>query len=225
MKKLSGVFICLLLFTFISSARIIEVADAGITDKLRAVIAAKNVAAPAGCDGTADVDYYTANTSELGVGVEDATSYSGEDNFQDSSGRTICNFEAKVTANGTIDTKSYYAKVWTLSGDNLDAAICTSAAVTGDSGWSFDTVAWDFENCTGSACSASGCAISASTDYALTLNCGTDPSTLCTPDASHYLSVIWADSDEGTGQMARWNSDKSMSNSYSGYDVQIKVYW
>ena len=47
MKKLSGVFICLLLFTFISSARIIEVADAGITDKLRAVIAAKN----AGADG------------------------------------------------------------------------------------------------------------------------------------------------------------------------------
>ena len=46
MKKLSGVFICLLLFTVLSSARIIEVADAGITDKLRAVIAAKN--APAG---------------------------------------------------------------------------------------------------------------------------------------------------------------------------------
>jgi len=50
MKKLSGVFICLLLFTVLSSARIIEVADAriievadaGITDKLRAVIAAKN---------------------------------------------------------------------------------------------------------------------------------------------------------------------------------------
>ena len=51
MKKLSGVFICLLLFTFISSARIIEVADAGITDKLRAVIAAKNAggAPPGGC--------------------------------------------------------------------------------------------------------------------------------------------------------------------------------
>ena len=44
MKKLSGVFICLLLFTFISSARIIEVADAGITDKLKAVIARRNVA-------------------------------------------------------------------------------------------------------------------------------------------------------------------------------------
>jgi len=51
MKKLTGVFICLLLFTFISSARIIEVADAGITDKLKAVIAAKNAggAPPSGC--------------------------------------------------------------------------------------------------------------------------------------------------------------------------------
>ena len=57
MKKLSGVFICLLLFTVLSSARIIEVADAGITDKLKAVIAAKNAGAPAGCT--------TANDSQL----------------------------------------------------------------------------------------------------------------------------------------------------------------
>ena len=48
MKKLSGAFICLLLFTVLSSARIIEVADAGITDKLKAVIAARNVPAPGG---------------------------------------------------------------------------------------------------------------------------------------------------------------------------------
>ena len=49
MKKLCGVLICFFLLTFISSARIIEVADAGVTDKLKAVIAAKNApAAPAG---------------------------------------------------------------------------------------------------------------------------------------------------------------------------------
>ena len=53
MKKLSGVLVCLLLFTFISSARIIEVADAGITDKLRAVIAAKG-AAVAACGLTSE---------------------------------------------------------------------------------------------------------------------------------------------------------------------------
>ena len=58
MKKLSGVFICLLLFTFISSARIIEVADAGITDKLRAVIAAKNAG------GAPPPSYYTTETFE-----------------------------------------------------------------------------------------------------------------------------------------------------------------
>ena len=51
MKKLSGVFICLLLFTFISSARIIEVADAGITDKLKAVIAAKNAGGAPAAEG------------------------------------------------------------------------------------------------------------------------------------------------------------------------------
>jgi len=63
MKKLSGVFICLLLFTFISSARIIEVADAGITDKLRAVIAAKNAGAPAagGCPSGTYQAYWNAD--------------------------------------------------------------------------------------------------------------------------------------------------------------------
>ena len=49
MKKLTGVLVCLLLFTFISSARIIEVADAGITDKLKAVIAARNTPAGNSC--------------------------------------------------------------------------------------------------------------------------------------------------------------------------------
>ena len=46
MKKLITILAIVLLAT--SSARIIEVADAGITDKLKAVIAAKNAGAPAG---------------------------------------------------------------------------------------------------------------------------------------------------------------------------------
>jgi len=61
MKKLSGVLVCLLLFTFISSARIIEVADAGITDKFKAVIAAKNAA------GGADVTAPTVDTVVIGT--------------------------------------------------------------------------------------------------------------------------------------------------------------
>ena len=58
-------FICFLLFTFISSARIIEVADAGITDKLKAVIAAKN----AGGGGGVPIDCTTDTpTSSYGSG-------------------------------------------------------------------------------------------------------------------------------------------------------------
>ena len=60
MKKLSGVLVCLLLFTFISSARIIEVADAGITDKLKAVIAARNTGGE-----TAYTKYITENTDDF----------------------------------------------------------------------------------------------------------------------------------------------------------------
>ena len=78
MKKLSGVFICLLLFTFISSARIIEVADAGITDKLKAVIVAKNAGgAPAGAtDYTQDANCMAAwymNGASGGDGTENET--------------------------------------------------------------------------------------------------------------------------------------------------------
>ena len=61
MKKLCGVLICFFLLTFISSARIIEVADAGITDKLKAVIAAKNAA------GGADVTAPTVDTVVIGT--------------------------------------------------------------------------------------------------------------------------------------------------------------
>ena len=107
MKKLSGVFICLLLFTVLSSARIIEVADAGITDKLRAVIAAKNVPAPGGsCDsctgglifsihfeadadvttgspcGCVDGSYFTDTTGTL----SNATVITGADGYLDVDG-------------------------------------------------------------------------------------------------------------------------------------------
>jgi len=68
MKKLCGVLICFFLLTFISSARIIEVADAGITDKLKAVIAAKNApAAGSSCDdcsGTLIASHHFENEDE-----------------------------------------------------------------------------------------------------------------------------------------------------------------
>ena len=82
MKKLSGVFICLLLFTVLSSARIIEVADAGITDKLKAVIAAKN--APAG-GGTPYTKYIGDNTSGSPsmdyAGAEDTMLYESNNGY------------------------------------------------------------------------------------------------------------------------------------------------
>ena len=88
MKKLCGVLICFFLLTFISSARIIEVADAGITDKLRAVIAAKNAGAPApggdydditlwigweNCGGTPCQTDYTLGADDYSAGDSVAT--------------------------------------------------------------------------------------------------------------------------------------------------------
>ena len=103
MKKLSGVFICLLLFTFISSARIIEVADAGITDKLKAVIAAKNAggapAAPAadhcadGCTSEPDADLLCEDSSDDAGDGKLCT-------WTDTAGSGTINW--KATHNGTL---------------------------------------------------------------------------------------------------------------------------
>jgi len=99
MKKLSGVFICLLLFTFISSARIIEVADAGITDKLKAVIAAKNAggapAAPgADCSGVASFIWEIDDESVDGAGecVESGGDSSATKTGSPSISTSIANF-------------------------------------------------------------------------------------------------------------------------------------
>jgi len=61
MKKLITILAIVLFAT--SSARIIEVADAGITDKLKAVIAAKN--APAGTAYLFSEDFTTSNTEDV----------------------------------------------------------------------------------------------------------------------------------------------------------------
>ena len=100
MKKLTGVLVCLLLFTFISSARIIEVADAGITDKLRAVIAAKNASAPAapgGCLGndTKKDSEETGEAAIYNIGQYDADKYVAT-RFQAGSTYVMCRVELEL---------------------------------------------------------------------------------------------------------------------------------
>ena len=118
MKKLSGAFICLLLFTVLSSARIIEVADAGITDKLKAVIAAKNAAAPGGsCPaGTYEFGY----NGDYDTGKEDYTCYkSGAANEQGTSVGSPTISSAYVIINAQNENVN-----WTVTGDiaaNMDA--------------------------------------------------------------------------------------------------------
>ena len=63
MKKLITILAIVLLAT--SSARIIEVADAGVTDKLKAVIAAKNAPAASGAFNLG-VDTELANANDFG---------------------------------------------------------------------------------------------------------------------------------------------------------------
>ena len=119
MKKLSGVFICLLLFTFISSARIIEVADAGITDKLKAVIAAKNAPAGGGAPSgnlptIADTGEASASASGDTLSVEVVTS---------GSNLTILCFFAYETVS-TITSA-----IWDPGGDSVNLSKIATASI------------------------------------------------------------------------------------------------
>jgi len=81
------------LFTFISSARIIEVADAGITDKLKAVIAARNVPAPgSGTDPSFTYDVWVdfeSNTDCTDAQI-DATDHTAVGSWSNTVGNLGC---------------------------------------------------------------------------------------------------------------------------------------
>jgi len=143
MKKLSGVFICLLLFTFISSARIIEVADAGITDKLRAVIAAKNAPAeggPPACETNSDA------CSEASVGsnpmASDGGNYYWATKFQASESTTICAAILYLEKVGAADpTHSYVVSVRLNTCSTCDRSDDNVGAITGTA--STNTLTWN----------------------------------------------------------------------------------
>ena len=121
MKKLSGVFICLLLFTVLSSARIIEVADAGITDKLKAVIAAKNAGgASLTCTaGTGDA-WTTVGYSEDQYSM--CTDGSCGQDVANAEAKTICQIDVKVgayTGDGTLHLEIWQSSAQVGSDSNV----------------------------------------------------------------------------------------------------------
>ena len=140
MKKLSGVFICLLLFTFISSARIIEVADAGITDKLKAVIAAKNAGGAPACETNSDA------CSEASVGsnpmASDGGNYYWATKFQASESTTICAAILYLEKVGAADpTHSYVVSVRLNTCSTCDRSDDNVGAITGTA--STNTLTWN----------------------------------------------------------------------------------
>ena len=137
MKKLSGVFICLLLFTVLSSARIIEVADAGITDKLKAVIAAKN----AGGGGCSYADTLIGGDNSSGGSGGWNTAFWVAIQFTVGEEHT-CVRKIKVLEHADGDScasvKSGYAILGDTGGNKPDGNVITSGTAsvsyTGDAG-------------------------------------------------------------------------------------------
>ena len=105
MKKLITILAIVLLAA--SSARIIEVADAGITDKLKAVIAARNTPAggPYVCSGgTADSVTDTNSPETLMAAGVSGREYFASPYTVDGSDITVCSFEFPNTDGSVTDT-------------------------------------------------------------------------------------------------------------------------
>ena len=131
MKKLSGVLVCLLLFTFISSARIIEVADAGVTDKLKAVIAAKNAGGGVSCtveNDSALFDYTgeaSADSAILNVPSGDLST-----KLVLATAHTITEIVLHVRDNSQLD--NLICSIYTDSGGSPDTVVADTAVVVGN---------------------------------------------------------------------------------------------
>ena len=217
MKKLSGVFICLLLFTFISSARSIEVADAGITDKLKAVIAAKN--APAGGGGCAVYASEVTSDDDNGLGYNTEQAIMAQSTYDPGANKTICQLDfyfAGVV--GTVTSIEYKAQIYIMSGSNLTGGnptgTCTSTNTVTGADISAGSPGWI-------AFTGFSCALNSGTDYGITVS-RVDHENVST---SNYVRLGWRVSGGTLGGFAgKFQTDLSNYSEHATNEVNVKIY-
>jgi hypothetical protein len=153
-------------------------------------------------------DGITAGTDVWPIGETSTHYYAGLGNWtSDASG-----FIEKITVKlglhaGSISGKTFHARVWTRSGDDLLVEVGTSDGVTGSNAWSLTNVEFPF---------STPCARAAATAYHITLDMGGI-------DGSNYAGG-YHHADTQSGNLAWWGSNLVSGTMLSGFDFQLAIY-
>lgn len=181
-------------------------------------IAAASVKTINGFDATVSSGYtllynsFFAGGSTVYVCYSNTYYYAGQGYFNDSA-RTIGKVAFKVTATGTISGKTYYARIWTQSGDNLATNVATSDGVTGVNAWSASEVEFVF---------STPYTTTGSTNYTITIDAGS-------ADSSNYIQAYYVATASAPtpppGNLAYqfWNTGMYPTESTAN-EIQIKIY-
>src|SRR5574340_127761 len=156
------------------------------------------------CSATPLIDFETYSSGGQ-VGNDDAHYYGGN-GVAITGTKCICKVSFSLYAHGTITSKSYTAKIWTLSGNNLNTLLGTSDAVTGSS-WSHVFVDFSFPTCV----SVSDATVAVTLDQGGT-------------DGTNFVDMDYATSNGYTGSYDRWNSAKTSQAANASQDRELKLY-
>lgn len=128
--------------------------------------------------------------------------------FTAGASKSVCKIEIVMNvAAGNVSAKNYTARLWTLSGENLNVELGASTAVTGVTGGP-TTYTFTF---------STPVSITASTAYGLTVSTGST-------DGSNYAS--WAGN---TGAISNWaldrcESSKECNGAYEATDLAARLF-
>jgi hypothetical protein len=153
-------------------------------------------------------DSFTTHTDLSPIGNTTQYYYQGQREWSDIVSRTIKNIEVKLSNNGNIVGKNYYARLWTTTNNNLVTNLATSNAVAGDAWGNRKSILFTLNN-----------AYSYNANDLLTFTINTD-----TIDANNYASIAGQTPSICNGSLCRWHNNQAMSNNYPTYDLQMRLY-
>lgn len=156
----------------------------------------------------------TGSANENNFGDTTSTYYTGALYYNDSTARTIGKIGFRVAKKtGSITSKTFTVRLWSMSGSSLNTELATSAGITGDNSWTNTSIV-DFIFSTPYT-------ISTGVNYAITIDAGGT-------DGSNYATGYF----NGTGSFPSpmpadrgfWRSDKLLQAQNSGYNTEMKLY-
>ena len=203
--------LCLIITAVAVWAAVIEVpeAPARMTAIMSGGGGGVGVANSCPADGSPDI-VHDVNDNRLGVGDSTDHQYFGL-YWTAPTTKQICKVAFNLTRDsGTITGYTYTAKIWTLTGTDLNAVVDggVSSAVAGSQDWVDTDVVFTF----GDYPSVSG-----STTYAITVEQNTI-------SASDYITANFSNTVSGTDYLGRWDS-ASGGTQWTDKTPMIKIYY